>query len=76
MYFVPAVGIPSKSGAKKTATQKNNPATTVLRPVLAPALMPAADSGEIRMGGPPKNPLNIVITPHIMYNQRPLRTKK
>ena len=49
----PAFGIFSNKGAKNTETQKNIPANTVLSPVRAPALIPAADSGDIRMGGPP-----------------------
>ena len=38
-------------------------------PVLAPALIPAADSGEIRIGGPEKYPLKIVVRPHTINNQ-------
>ena len=51
--MVPALGIPWNKGAKNVAKQKSKPATTVLNTVLAPALIPAADSGEISMGGPP-----------------------
>ena len=48
------------------------PQTRVLRPVLAPALMPAADSGEMRIGGPVKYPLRMVVRPHTMSKKLPL----
>lgn len=40
-----------------------HPHTSVLTPVLAPALIPAADSGEINMGGPEKYPDRTVVSP-------------
>ena len=49
---VPAAGISANMGAKNTDTKNSSPHTTVLSPVLAPALIPAADSGLINMGGP------------------------
>ena len=51
---VPAAGTAAKMGLKKVATPNSTPHTRVDSPVLAPALMPAAVSGEIRMGGPEK----------------------
>lgn len=47
------------------------PHTNVLRPVLAPALIPAADSGDIRMGGPDMYPLNIVVHPQQISKKLP-----
>ena len=71
----PAVGIPWNKGAKNVAKQNRTPATTVLNPVLAPAFIPAADSGDISIGGPPQQPLMIVIMPQMIYNHRPLHMK-
>jgi hypothetical protein len=51
---VPAAGTALKTGQKNTENPKNMPHTTVDSPVLAPALMPAADSGDTNMGGPEK----------------------
>ena len=51
---VPAAGTAAKMGLKKVDTPNSTPHTRVDSPVLAPALMPAAVSGEIRIGGPEK----------------------
>ena len=48
--------------------KNKSPQKTVLRPVLAPALIPAADSGDISTGGPPNVPDNMVKDPQIIYN--------
>ena len=37
---IPAAGISAKKGAKNAERRKSSPHTIVLRPVLAPALMP------------------------------------
>lgn len=49
---VPVAGIEEKKGPKKEEAAKRTPQTNVLRPVLAPALIPAADSGDSKTGGP------------------------
>ena len=41
-----------KIGQKKIEIPNNIPQTKVLNPVLAPDLIPAADSGDINIGGP------------------------
>ena len=53
---VAAAGIASNKGAKKLDMQNRKPHTIVLRPVFAPALIPAALSGDKRIGGPLYNP--------------------
>ena len=69
---VPAGGTAEINGPKNTDTPKHSPQTIVLSPDLAPALMPAADSGEIKMGGPEKYPLRMVVNPQTMNSQLPL----
>ena len=49
---VAAAGIASNKGAKKLDKQNRKPQTIVLKPVFAPALIPAALSGDKRIGGP------------------------
>ena len=68
---VPAAGMAASRGEKKVEMPNNSPQTTVLRPVRAPALMPAADSGEMRMGGPLRYPLSMVSSPHTMNSMPP-----
>ena len=72
---VAASGIASNKGENSIARTKHNPPTTALRPVFAPALIPAPDSGLINIGGPEKAPLITVMTPHITYSHRPLGTE-
>ena len=59
-----------KKGEKKADKQNKIPHTKVLSPVRAPALIPAADSGDRSMGGPVITPLNTVVSPHIINIQR------
>lgn len=51
---VPAAGTAAKMGLKKIAIPNSTPQTKVDKPVFAPALIPAAVSGEIKIGGPEK----------------------
>ena len=67
---VAAGGTASNIGAKNDDNKNNIPHTTVDIPVFAPALIPAADSGEIRTGIPAMLPLITVAIPVIMNNQR------
>lgn len=68
---MPAAGISANSGPKKVAIANNIPHTSVLNPVLAPALIPAADSGLMMIGGPLLNPEKIVATPHTTNSHLP-----
>ena len=69
---VPAAGTDAKRGLKKADIPNKIPQTRVERPVLAPALIPAADSGLIRIGGPERQPLAIEASPHTIKSHRPL----
>jgi hypothetical protein len=69
--LLPAEGTLSKIGPKNSARRKQHPQTTVLKPVFAPALMDAEDSGETKMGAELRKPLNMVSIPHITNNHRP-----
>jgi hypothetical protein len=69
--LVPAAGMCLNKGLKKDATRKRSPHTTVLRPVLAPSLIAAADSGETRMGAVVSSPPQTVKKPDRMKIQRP-----
>ncbi len=64
--LVPAAGTCSKTGLKNNARRNNTPATTALKPVLAPSLIDADDSGETKMGAEDRSPATIVNAPHIM----------
>ena len=70
--LVPAEGTSSNIGLKNSASKNNSPHMTVLNPVLAPALMEAADSGDTRMGAALKNPLITVNRPQSRKIQRPV----
>lgn len=67
---VAAGGTASNIGAKNDDNKNNTPHTTVDIPVFAPALIPAADSGDIRTGMPVILPLMTVVIPVIMNNHR------
>ena len=54
--------------------QESNHHDPTNQPVLARALIPAPDSGDMRMGGPPKKPEKTVKKPAIMYSHRPRGT--
>lgn len=64
--LVPAEGTCSKSGEKNSESRNRMPQTTELRPVLAPALMEEADSGETKMGAEVTRPDSTVKMPHTM----------
>mmetsp|Transcript_55 Transcript_55/g.98 ORF Transcript_55/g.98 Transcript_55/m.98 type:complete len:126 (+) Transcript_55:473-850(+) len=68
---VPDGGMLSKRGQKKVEGTNNKPQISVLNPVRLPAFIPGVLSGEIKIGGPEKYPLIIVLIPHIMNNQLP-----
>eukprot|EP01033_Poteriospumella_lacustris_P005217 gene5216-gene5753 len=68
---VPVGGTLENNGQKKIVTRNNIPHTKVLNPVRAPALIPAAVSGDNRIGGPEKKPLMMVATPQMMNSQWP-----
>ena len=62
---VPATGIAAKNGPKNMAPINKIPQTTALRPVLAPAAIPAAVSELIVNGGPKHIPLHTFTKPII-----------
>mmetsp|Transcript_33716 Transcript_33716/g.48919 ORF Transcript_33716/g.48919 Transcript_33716/m.48919 type:complete len:212 (+) Transcript_33716:481-1116(+) len=68
---VPAAGTAAKIGPKNADIPNNTPHTKVERPVFAPALIPAAVSGEMRIGGPEKYPLNKEVSPHTIKSILP-----
>mmetsp|Transcript_9203 Transcript_9203/g.12593 ORF Transcript_9203/g.12593 Transcript_9203/m.12593 type:complete len:126 (-) Transcript_9203:160-537(-) len=69
--LLPAEGTFSNKGLKNSDSKKKNPHTTVLSPVLAPALIDADDSGDTKIGAELMKPLSIVSKPHITKIQRP-----
>ena len=64
--LVPAWGTCCSRGATNIDRRNRTPHTIVLSPVLAPALMPAADSGDINIGGPLRAPDSMVSTPDMI----------
>ena len=72
MGLVPAGGIYLNSGLQNDDSRNKTPATTVLRPVFAPSLMAADDSGDTRMGAEVNSPDTIVNSPDKMKIHLPL----
>jgi hypothetical protein len=70
--IVPVDGISANNGLKKQQIMKQNPQTTVDKPVFAPSLIATPDSGDIIIGGPEFKPLMIVQNPHTRNKNRPL----
>ena len=58
-------------GVKKVEAANKIPQNKTLRPVLAPDLIAAALSGDMRIGGPPRYPDSTVAMPHAMRSQLP-----
>jgi hypothetical protein len=67
---VAAAGTASNIGAKNDDNKNKMPHITVDIPVFAPALIPAADSGEMSTGIPDMQPLMTVAMPVMINNQR------